>query len=347
MKTMKVCAEFFDEDAAIEGHQALLDGGVSPDSIDVRSAYPLPDSIVPPHRSHPMHLRNWVRILWVFGAMSGFGFLTFTQLIWPLHTSGHPLVSLPINFIITYECGMITGLIMTIVFLLYETRHYRDLNPAHEEDFPVEKGNIAIIVDGAGLDKAMEILKSKGAAQVVKFGVALLCLLPFLSGCAVKMRDQSYIKSTETSQVAKPDGTLSMPTVKEQKYPVVKPLGYFHPPQMRLLDKKKLTVPQAFQMYQNPVAADDASVARGKMLFQQNCIFCHGPQGHGDGPVGQAGFMPSPADLTSMATKQKTDGTLFYYITIGPSTMPSFANRLSTQDIFDVINYVRTLQKKG
>src|SRR5438477_11480064 len=159
---MKICAEFLEEDAAIEGHQALLDGGISPDAIDVRSAYPLPDSILPPHRSHPMHLRNWVRILWVIGAMSGFSFLTYTQLIWPLHTSGHPLVSLPINFIITYECGMITGLIMTLVFLFIETRRYRDLNPAQEEDLPVERGNIAIVVEGSALDKAMEILKSKG-----------------------------------------------------------------------------------------------------------------------------------------------------------------------------------------
>lgn len=341
---MKICAEFFEEEKAIKGHQALLDAGVSPQAIELRSAYPMAESAVPPHRSHPMLMRSWVRMLWVFGASFGFSFLAFTQLIWPLHTGGHPLVALPIDFIITYECGMITGLVMTITFLYIETMRYRNLNPPIEEDRPVEHGNIALIVHGTAVERASEILKSHGAASIAKYGLMIVLFFSFLPGCAVKMRDQDYVKSTETSQVSQPKGVLEMPSEKAQSEPFVKAAGYFHPPQMRILDKKKLTVPAAFINLKNPVSADKESVARGQLLFAQNCAFCHGPQGYGNGPVGEV-FMPTPANLTGEMVKHETDGAIFYKIRIGQSTMPSFANRLSTRDIFDLVNYIRSLQK--
>lgn len=343
---MRICAEFTEEDAALEGHQALIDQGIKPQDIDVRSAYPLAESALPPHRSHPMLIRSWVRILWIVGAVSGFSFISFTQMIWPLHTGGHPLVSLPIDFIITYECGMITGLVMTLVFLFLETRRYRDLNPPHEEDLPVERGNIAVVVQGNLAEKAMQILQSKGAKHVVKLALLGIVSISLLQGCTVKMRDQAYIKSTETSQVSKPEGTLSMPSEAEQSTPFVKPLGYAFPPEMRMLDKKKLVVPKIFDSIKNPVPADDASIRRGQLVFEHNCIFCHGPEGRGDGPVGKI-FLPTPANLTSDDVKHDSDGRIFYYITVGPSTMPSFANRLSTQERFDLINYIRFLQKKS
>lgn len=342
---MRICAEFIEEDAALEGHQALLDQGIHPESIDVRSAYPLPESALPPHRSHPMLIRNWVRLLWVTGATLGFSFLVFTQKVWPLHTAGHPIVSLPINFIITYECGMITGLITTMVFLFLETRRYRNLNPPAAEDLPVERGNIAIIVEGSLAEKAAKILEAKGAKAVVKLSLLLLLISPFLSGCSVKMRDQDWIKSTEASQTPTPQGAIGMPTVDETKKPIVKSLGYSYPLQMRLLDKKTVKVPPAFKGLVNPVARDQNSISRGELVFEHNCLFCHGASGHGDGPVGQV-FLPTPANLTSDKVKHETDGELFYKITVGPSTMPSFANRLSTQERFDVINYIRSLQKK-
>src|SRR5437660_5217955 len=35
---------------------------------------------------------------------------------------------------------------------------------------------------------------------------------------------------------------------------------------------------------QNPVRADENSVGRGKELYGQECLPCHGPTGKGDGP---------------------------------------------------------------
>jgi len=35
-------------------------------------------------------------------------------------------------------------------------------------------------------------------------------------------------------------------------------------------------------------AAGAADAAKGKALYEQNCVSCHGPGGKGDGPTGQA-----------------------------------------------------------
>jgi mono/diheme cytochrome c family protein len=35
-------------------------------------------------------------------------------------------------------------------------------------------------------------------------------------------------------------------------------------------------------------AARAADAAKGKALYEQNCVSCHGPGGKGDGPTGQA-----------------------------------------------------------
>src|SRR5439155_763900 len=58
--------------------------------------------------------------------------------------------------------------------------------------------------------------------------------------------------------------------------------------------------------------ADDApSVAsdRGKIVYEQRCAVCHGPQGRGDGP--EAPFLsPRPGSLISAATSVKSDADL-------------------------------------
>lgn len=44
-------------------------------------------------------------------------------------------------------------------------------------------------------------------------------------------------------------------------------------------------------------AAGDSG--RGEVYYRYYCIFCHGGNGRGDGPVGQS-YIPKPTDLTSM-----------------------------------------------
>ncbi|MER3436559.1 MAG: hypothetical protein C4346_02425, partial [Chloroflexota bacterium] len=74
------------------------------------------------------------------------------------------------------------------------------------------------------------------------------------------------------------------------------------------------------------------------------------PAGRGDGP-GAAGIdppYPPPADFTTGHARAHYDGEFFNWIKFGkpPTAMPGFAGRLTDEDIWHVINYLRWLQRQ-
>jgi copper transport protein len=95
----------------------------------------------------------------------------------------------------------------------------------------------------------------------------------------------------------------------------------------------------------DPVPADARSVTRGSQVFAANCAVCHGATGRGNGPA--AGSLtpatPPPADFTSAHARSHYDGEFFNWIKYGKlhTAMPAFGDKLSDQDIWDVINYLR------
>jgi len=96
----------------------------------------------------------------------------------------------------------------------------------------------------------------------------------------------------------------------------------------------------------NPVAASPESIAAGRRSYNQFCANCHGSSGKGDGNGGAAGA--APADLTDATWDYgSTDGEIFGVIHDGTSNdMGSYAERLKDADIWNIVNYVRTLAKK-
>jgi putative copper resistance protein D len=98
--------------------------------------------------------------------------------------------------------------------------------------------------------------------------------------------------------------------------------------------------------YARPTVPDSpASVHRGRELFLANCAVCHGADGRGDGPAASS-LLQRPADLTSPHTADHTPGDLFWWVTYGLGlAMPAFGDRLSVDDRWDVVHFVRTLPK--
>ena len=91
------------------------------------------------------------------------------------------------------------------------------------------------------------------------------------------------------------------------------------------------------------VAATAKSVGRGRDLFAAHCAMCHGPAGRGDGPAA-AGLLQLPADLASAHTADHTLGDIFWWVTHGLGlAMPAFGDRLTPEQRWDLVNFVRTL----
>ena len=90
-------------------------------------------------------------------------------------------------------------------------------------------------------------------------------------------------------------------------------------------------------------------VAAGRALYQQYCSMCHGPQGKGNGPAAAA-MNPKPRDHTDGPYMNAlSDAHLTKVIREGGAAvqlsplMPAWKETLSSQQMADIIAYLRTL----
>src|SRR5512138_1260184 len=102
------------------------------------------------------------------------------------------------------------------------------------------------------------------------------------------------------------------------------------------------SVPTEYAGLTNPLGADAAQ--KGAEVFHTNCEMCHGPQGHGDGPAGQA-LDPHPRNLALLQTTAGDD-FLFWRISEGkPGTsMVAWKSILTEEQIWQAVSFIRTLK---
>jgi putative copper resistance protein D len=91
------------------------------------------------------------------------------------------------------------------------------------------------------------------------------------------------------------------------------------------------------------VAYTAASIVRGRDLYRDHCMSCHGEGGAGDGSG--ASITPRPGDLTGRRIADHTAGDLFWWLTHGVSGTSGhgFGDHLSSEQRWDIVNFVRTL----
>ena len=96
-----------------------------------------------------------------------------------------------------------------------------------------------------------------------------------------------------------------------------------------------------------PVPFDAISVANGATIFAANCVLCHGPQAKGNGVLAKTFPIPPVDLLTEPHTAKHTAGDFFHWLTHGiPGTgMPAFADKLSEEDRWDVVNFLHATSR--
>jgi mono/diheme cytochrome c family protein len=98
----------------------------------------------------------------------------------------------------------------------------------------------------------------------------------------------------------------------------------------------------------NSVPSSPESIANGSKTFGRYCATCHGTTGQGDG-TGGAKLSPKPSNLTDAEWKHgSSDAEIFAVIHDGAKDtgMKGYASRLTEKEIWDVINYIRSLGPK-
>ena len=95
----------------------------------------------------------------------------------------------------------------------------------------------------------------------------------------------------------------------------------------------------------NPVAANAVAIAEGKKRYGIDCAVCHGIDGDGKGDVVDVLKLKLRDWHDPNALKDFSDGELFYIIGKGKDPMPSEADRVKPEQIWQLVIYLRSLSK--
>ena len=94
-----------------------------------------------------------------------------------------------------------------------------------------------------------------------------------------------------------------------------------------------------------PFSAEPKVVSGGRAIYEDRCLDCHGKAGKGDGP-GASDLEKAPTNFRDGKSLKQTDGELFWKITEGHRPMPSYKRKLSDEQRWQLVHYIRTFEKQ-
>src|SRR5277367_1107550 len=96
---------------------------------------------------------------------------------------------------------------------------------------------------------------------------------------------------------------------------------------------------------QNPVPPTQQAIGLGMSTYSDHCQNCHGEDGNGKGERAEK-LSVAPSDFTDAhAMTRMTDGELFWKISEGHRPMPAFKDKLSAEERWQLVDYIRTFSQ--
>jgi len=96
----------------------------------------------------------------------------------------------------------------------------------------------------------------------------------------------------------------------------------------------------------NPVKATPESLAQGKKYYGYDCAMCHGENGDGKGDVAVDEKLKLKDYRDPAALQNMSDEELFNIIKNGKGQMPPEGNRVKATELWNLVNYIRSLSHK-
>jgi hypothetical protein len=91
----------------------------------------------------------------------------------------------------------------------------------------------------------------------------------------------------------------------------------------------------------SPFFFSDETRKKGEVSYSANCMSCHGSPGKGN----VINLVPPPPDPATETVQKNSDGEIFYKISEGRHQMPSFKNIFTSNEIWNLVSYLRSYNK--
>jgi mono/diheme cytochrome c family protein len=176
--------------------------------------------------------------------------------------------------------------------------------------------------------------------------IIILTLLATLVGCSGGKNSTGYSIINDMMYSVAYEAQTENPVFKNRQTNQLAPKGTIA---RGWLPQAKDSEGNPIQYKENPFEYDEYAQYRGKMLYETNCLPCHGADGKGNGLVVQRGY-PKPPSFSGRAWRKtnkdnsnyKNDqGWIYNLITYGRGNMGSYAQQLYPEDRWAVAEYVR------
>jgi len=173
--------------------------------------------------------------------------------------------------------------------------------------------------------------------------LALALALALLGGCeklARNMYDQPRYKPMRESRLF-PDGTSARSPVPGTIAAASGALAGTSSARVGADNELARAKAEAASAIPYPVTL--ALLRRGQERFNIYCAPCHSPVGDGDGMVARRGF-PHPPSYHDERLRQAPDRHFYDVMTHGYGIMRPYADRVSPEDRWAIVAYIRALQ---
>ncbi|CAM6053625.1 unnamed protein product [Sphagnum tenellum] len=268
----------------------------------------------------------------ITGCTLGFLLQYWTSAVdWPLNIAGKPFNSLPAFVPVMFECTILFAGLSTVAGM-FIINHLPN-NKRKAFDPSLTRDRFAIVIEPpdqrspkAGFKafneaEAQEFLKKVGAKDVKR-----------LFACRHEQPNVIYMPDMVYSPAikAQKQGSMRMPVpgTVERNFE-----SYPYPNDPELAGKE----------LKNPLLPAASNLKRGKHIYESYCIVCHGKEATGNGSIVPP--YPQPPNLHSEKVRNWPDGSIYHVITMGQNLMPSYASQIAPGDRWEVINYIRALQR--
>lgn len=105
-----------------------------------------------------------------------------------------------------------------------------------------------------------------------------------------------------------------------------------------------IVIPAAADKLENPLQQDPATIKSAFKTYKKVCWVCHGDNGVGNGPE-SLDLEIKPADFNAQEVLDRSDGALFWWIREGGNGMQPYKDVLNSQQIWELVIYVRYVQE--